>query len=104
MKLVISMVVVSLVLAMALPAVAEDTAALYKAKCQVCHGPDGAGSVAGKKMGAHDFKDPEVVKATDAELFKATKEGKGKMAKFDGKLTDDQLKDLIKYVRSLQKK
>lgn len=80
----------------------DDAAALYKAKCQVCHGPDGKGTVAGQKLGVKDFHSPEVVKQSDDELFKATKEGKGKMPKYDGKLTDDQIKGLIKYIRSLK--
>lgn len=29
-------------LAMALPAMADDAAAIFKTKCQACHGPDGA--------------------------------------------------------------
>ncbi len=81
---------------------ADDAAALYKAKCQVCHGPDGKGSVAGQKLGVKDLHSPEVGKMTDAELFDITKKGKEKMPGYDKKLTDDQLKGLIKYIRSLK--
>jgi cytochrome c6 len=102
MKAVISMLAIGALLAAAVPAAADDAAALYKSKCQVCHGADGKGSPAGQKMGVKDFHDPEVAKASDADLIKITKEGKGKMPKYDGKLTDDQIKDLIKYVRSLK--
>jgi mono/diheme cytochrome c family protein len=80
----------------------DDAAALYKAKCQVCHGADGKGSPAGQKLGVKDFHSPEVAKLSDEELFKATKEGKGKMPKYDGKLTDDQIKALVKYIRTLK--
>lgn len=80
----------------------DDAASLYKAKCQACHGADGKGSPVGQKMGVRDFHSPEVAKESDAELFTITKEGKNKMPKFDGKLTDDQIKSLIKYVRSLK--
>ena len=102
MKAMISTMALALLLAAALPAAAEDAAALYKSKCQVCHGADGKGSPAGQKLGAKDFQSPEVAKQTDAELIKITKEGKGKMPKYEGKLTDDQIKDLIKYIRSLK--
>jgi mono/diheme cytochrome c family protein len=98
----ISTMAVALLLAAALPAAADDAAALYKSKCQVCHGADGKGSPAGQKMGAKDFQSPEVAKQSDADLIKVTKEGKGKMPKYDGKLTDDQIKQLIKYIRSLK--
>jgi len=81
---------------------AEDTAALYKAKCAACHGPDGKGdTAAGKKLGARDFHSPEVAKMSDAELFDVTKKGKEKMPAYDKKLTDDQIKDLVKYIRGL---
>lgn len=81
----------------------DDAAALYKSKCQVCHGPDGKGDTpAGQKMGAKDFHSPEVAKLSDAELIEAVKKGKGKMQGYDGKLTDDQIKSLVKYVRSLK--
>jgi cytochrome c6 len=83
-------------------ACAEDAAALYKSKCQVCHGPDGKGSAAGQKMGVKDFHSPEVAKESDADLAKITKEGKNKMPKYEGKLTDDQINDLIKYIRTLK--
>jgi mono/diheme cytochrome c family protein len=43
-----------------------------------------------------------VAKQSDADLEKVTKEGKGKMPKYEGKLTDDQIKGLIKYIRSLK--
>jgi len=82
---------------------AEDTAALYKAKCAACHGPDGKGdTAAGKKLGARDFHSPEVAKMSDAELFDITKKGKEKMPAYDKKLTDDQIKDLVKYIRGLK--
>jgi cytochrome c6 len=81
---------------------ADDAGALYKSKCQVCHGADGKGSAAGQKLGVKDFHSPEVAKESDAELFKVTKEGKGKMPSYDKKLTDDQIKELIKYIRSVK--
>jgi len=85
------------------PAMADDAAALYKSKCQMCHGPEGKGDTpAGKKMGAKDFHDPDVAKKTDAELVEITQNGKGKMPAYKGKLTDDQIKALIKYIRTFK--
>lgn len=102
MKAIIGTMVLGLLLAGSLPAAADDAAALYKSKCQMCHGPDGKGSAAGQKMGVRDFHAPEVAKESDADLFKITKEGKNKMPKFDGKLTDDQIKELITFIRGLK--
>lgn len=96
-------IVVSVLFLAVASARAEDTAALYKAKCAACHGPDGKGdTVAGKKLGVKDFHSPEVAKMSDAELFDITKKGKDKMPAYDKKLTDDQIKDLIKYIRELK--
>jgi mono/diheme cytochrome c family protein len=102
MKTLFAMLFVLGLMMVARPALADDAEALYKAKCQACHGADGKGSAAGQKLGVHDFHSPEVAKESDADLIKTTKEGKGKMPKFDGKLTDDQIKGLIKYIRSLK--
>jgi mono/diheme cytochrome c family protein len=82
---------------------AQDAAAIYKSKCQACHGADGAGDTTmGKKLGARDFHSPEVAKMTDTELFDITKKGKAKMPGYEGKLTDSQIKDLVKYIRTLK--
>ncbi|MGH9635301.1 MAG: c-type cytochrome [Candidatus Angelobacter sp.] len=102
MKAMICTMALGMLLAAAIPAAADDAAALYKSKCQVCHGADGKGTAAGQKMGARDFNSPEVAKQSDADMAKITKEGKGKMPKFEGKLTDDQIKGLIKYIHSLK--
>lgn len=84
-------------------ALAQDAADLYKTKCVSCHGADGKGDTAiGKKLGARDFQSAEVTKETADELFDITKKGKNKMPAYDGKLTDDQIKSLITYIRSLK--
>lgn len=89
---------------LALPAMAQSGAATYKAKCAMCHGADGAGNTpVGKSMKIRSFKSAEDVKASDAELIKATKQGVGKMPAYAGKLSDAQIKDVVAYIRTLQK-
>ena len=103
MRSIALLLVLSVTCMVALPAMADETADLYKSKCSVCHGPDGKGETAmGKKLGVRDFHSAEVSKQSDTELFKITKEGKNKMPSYNGKLTDDQIKSLIKYVHSLK--
>jgi cytochrome c6 len=102
MKTLFSLLVLLGLTMIARPAFADDAEALYKSKCQMCHGADGKGSAAGQKLGVRDFHAPEVAKEADAELIKITKEGKGKMPKFEGKLTDDQIKSLIAYIRKMK--
>lgn len=77
---------------------------LYKAKCAMCHGADGVGNTpVGKSMRVNSFKSDADVKATDADLIKVTKDGKGKMPAYAGKLTDAQIGDVVAYIRTLQK-
>jgi mono/diheme cytochrome c family protein len=84
---------------------AQTGAATYKAKCQMCHAADGSGSTpAGKAMKAIPFSSPDLIKASDAQLFASTKNGKGKMPAFGAKLSDAEIKDSIAYIRTLQKK
>jgi cytochrome c6 len=93
---------VAVVLGTAKTSMAQSAADLYKGKCQVCHGADGKGNTPmGPKLGVRDFHSPEVAKESDQELFDITKKGKNKMPGYDGKLTDDQIKDLVKYIRGL---
>lgn len=87
------------------PAFAQSGGAdIYKAKCAICHGAAGLGDTpAGKAMKAASFKDPSIVKASDADLIAAVKTGKGKMPPNNGRLTDPQIKAVIGYIRTLQK-
>jgi mono/diheme cytochrome c family protein len=88
----------------AIPASAQRGEADYKSKCAMCHGADGlAESPAGKAMKTPSFKSPEMVKASDKELIDETKNGKGKMPAYKDKLTDAQIKDVVAYIRTLQK-
>ena len=101
------LLVLSLTCIAATPALGAATrsyaAQAYGSKCQVCHGIDGKGNTpSGKKLGVKDFHSPEVVKASDEELFKITKQGKNKMPAYDKKLTDDQIKSLIAYIRKIK--
>jgi cytochrome c6 len=76
----------------------------YKAKCAMCHGADGLGETpAGKSTKAHPFNSPDAVKMSDADLIAITTNGKEKMPAYKGKLTDAQVKDVVTYIRTLQK-
>ncbi|HEX4786754.1 MAG TPA: cytochrome c [Candidatus Sulfotelmatobacter sp.] len=81
------------------PAVAQDAASTYKAKCAMCHGADGKGG----KMGTRDFASPEVKAESDAQLTDIISKGKGKMPSYAGKLKDDDIKGLVAYIRGLAK-
>ena len=78
--------------------------ALYKAKCQMCHGEKGlADSGAGKAMKVKPVTDPDVKKMSEAQMVEAVQNGMGKMQPFKGKLTDAQIKDVVTYFRTFGK-
>src|ERR1700751_5809290 len=82
---------------------AADGAALYKAKCASCHGPDGGGTTPmGKAMKLRDLRSPEVQKQSDQELARITADGKGKMPSYKGKLTEAEIKAIVAYIRTLK--
>jgi len=79
--------------------------AIYKQNCAVCHGPDGeANTPVAKALKAQSLKAPAIIKKSDAELIEFVKKGKGNMPAFGAKLSDSQVKEVIAYVRALQKK
>lgn len=83
---------------------AQSGAAIYKAKCQSCHGPAGIPNPGiAKMMGVKSVSDPAVKKMTEAEMIKATENGMGKMQPFKGKISDAEIKDSVAYFRSLMK-
>jgi cytochrome c6 len=94
-----------LAVSIAAPAFAQSAgAATYSAKCQMCHGPDGtAATPVGKMMKVPSFKDAAVLKTSEAALVTIIKDGKGKMPAFNGKLTDAQIREVVSYIRTLQK-
>lgn len=78
---------------------------LYNAKCASCHGKDGSGATAmGKKLKLRDLRSSEVQKQPDQKLYDIIAKGKGKMPPNEKKLTQEQMKDLVAYVRQLAKK
>ena len=84
---------------------AQDSGAdIYKARCAMCHGDDGkATTPAGMAFKAASFNDPAIIKISDADRTDIVKKGKGKMPVFGDKLTDDQIKSVLAYIRTLEK-
>lgn len=102
----VSAVVLAAFALVSAPAKADTAAAeaTYKAKCAMCHGPDGKGETAtGKMMKVKDFASEDVQKMSDEDLSSAISAGKGKMPPFKT-LSADQVKDLVAYIRAFGKK
>ena len=83
---------------------ADSGADIYKTKCSACHGKNGAGdTMLGKNLKLRALGSDDVQKQSDDELFTIISKGKKRMPPFDRKLSKDQIRDLVKYIRSLKK-
>jgi mono/diheme cytochrome c family protein len=89
---------------------AADAKTNWANNCAQCHGADGkANTKMGKTLNAKDLTDPKVqAEFTDAKATQSIKEGvkqngKTTMKAFGGKLTDEEISALVKYVRTLKK-
>ena len=105
-KLLVSCSLLAMAIALALPnlSYAEGGGDIFKAKCAMCHGADGSGNTAmGKKFGLKDMGSADVQGKSDADLTEIITKGKGKMPSYEGKLTKDQITDVVKYIRTLKK-
>ena len=109
MKVIVA-IIISLFAASAVSLFAADAKANWDANCAQCHGKTGAADTKmGKQLNAKDLTDPKVQAAfTDAKATQSIKEGvkengKTTMKAFGGKLTADEIKALVAYVRTLKK-
>jgi len=83
---------------------ADGGADTFKAKCAACHGASGAGDTTmGKNLKLRDLGSADVQKQSDDELTTTITKGKGKMPSYDGKLSKDQIADVVKFIRTLKK-
>jgi mono/diheme cytochrome c family protein len=104
MMLRVSLVLIAFAFAFSTSTFAADAAADFKAKCASCHGPDGKGETAmGKSMKVKDLGSADVQAMSDADLTAAIAKGKKPMPGYEGKLTADQIADLVKYIRAMKK-
>lgn len=103
MKTKVAFLVVAFAMVFSTWSFAEGGADTFKSKCAVCHGADGKGNTGmGKSLKLHDLSSAEVQKQSDAELTNIITNGKDKMPKYDGKLTKDQISDVVKFLRTLK--
>ena len=87
------------------PLAGAPAADLYKTKCVMCHGADGSGNTPmGKKLELRDLRAPATRSQQDAQMMETIENGKGKMPGQKGRLSKDEIRELVTYVRGLAKK
>ena len=109
MKLILALTI-GISLAAPITMQAADAKTNWDNNCAQCHGKDGkADTKMGKTLQAKDLTDPKVqAEFTDAKATESIKNGvkqngKTTMKAFGGKLSDDEIKVLVAYVRTLKK-
>ncbi|HTW61585.1 MAG TPA: cytochrome c [Terracidiphilus sp.] len=81
---------------------AQSGEALYKSKCQSCHGTAGTPNPGiAKMLGVKPTSDPEMQRLTLDQVEATVKNGKGKMHPIAG-LSDAQTKDVAAYFKTLK--
>jgi cytochrome c6 len=99
-----SLVVILLVLLSSTYTLADTGADIYKARCSACHGARGAGdTMIGKNLKLRALVLDDVQQQSDDELATIISKGKNKMPAYGGRLSKDQIRDLVRHIRSLKK-
>lgn len=77
---------------------------IFKQNCVGCHKEDGSGGEKvldnGDKIKVPSYKSPGAMNATDDKLYNYIANGEeGEMPAFKGKLTEEQMRGLVKFIR-----
>jgi len=72
----------------------------YEKNCAKCHGKNATG----RRFGGPSLVSDKVQGLSDDEVRNFIANGKGKMPKFAGKLTDEEINTLVRHIQSLNGK
>jgi mono/diheme cytochrome c family protein len=87
------------------PVVLRNGMVVFRHYCMVCHGPDGKGTQMRPALPPiPDFTNPDFHKErSDARLLLSILDGKGRLMPAQrGRLTEDQARNLVAYIRAFQ--
>ena len=80
--------------------------AVFTKNCASCHGKAGLGDgvkARTLKDFPGNFSKTDFQSLADGDIFYRTKTGRGEMPKYDGKLSDDDIWNVVNYMRTLKK-
>jgi mono/diheme cytochrome c family protein len=102
-RLRVALLTLPVILLSPAPAFAAERSELWKANCAKCHGEDGRSRTEeGKKKGARDLTKAAWQKSVSDDRFaRSITRGRDKMPSFSAVLSPEQVKELVKEVRSL---
>ncbi|HVO63110.1 MAG TPA: cytochrome c [Terriglobales bacterium] len=100
----VTWLVVALAVLLSTSAFGDSGADTFKSKCAGCHGASGGADAAmGKSMKLKDLGSADVQSKSDAQLTEIITKGQKPMPGYEGKLTGDQISDVVKYIRTFKK-
>ena len=73
----------------------ENGKSIYDTRCSACHAPDGSGGVGPALKGVAD-------RLSEADHIAVVTDGRGAMPSFKGQLSEQEIKDVVAYERTLQ--
>jgi len=77
-----------------------DYKKIFNNECRKCHEKDGKGTKRGKKLGVPNFADGEWQDSvTDSQMINTITNGKKKMPAQKHKLSPEEIKAVVKYIR-----
>lgn len=87
------------------PSKSAPDGSLFKSRCALCHGADGRGKTSlGQTLKAADLHSQVVQSQSNKVLHAIILHGKGNMPPFEGQLTDEQIDQLLQFVREFGRK
>ena len=77
-------------------------ASFFRSNCVICHGKEAdGGELAGKAVPS--LRTGDAVSKSDAELYDQIANGKNGMPPFKHQLTENQIRNMVRFIRDLQK-
>ena len=76
---------------------------IFEEKCVACHKENGEGgeaNIEGKKFKVPNYKSDKVKNTSDEKLLDYIENGDDEMPSFKGKLTTEEMKSLVKFIRT----
>jgi len=81
-----------------------DAKSVFAERCSICHGENGtADTPLGQSLKAKNLHSAEVQKLSDQKIASVIRGGNGNMPSFKGILSDNQIRHMVAYVRTLAK-
>jgi mono/diheme cytochrome c family protein len=70
----------------------------FRQNCSLCHGPKAEGKQIGDKY-APNLRSEKIMSDSDQRLFEQISNGGGGMPAYKHQLTEDQIREMVRYVR-----